>query len=80
MFNKTIVIALLVCACYLGTIEARPGLTDVVSGPAGQIAGPLALGALTGGAGGIASSLPAQLTSALGQPGPLAQGLGGITG
>ncbi|XP_039498172.1 uncharacterized protein LOC120455781 [Drosophila santomea] len=82
MFNKTIVVALLVCACFLGTIEARPGLTDVVSGPAGQIAGPLALGALTGGAGGLAGSLPAPLTSALGQSGPLglAQGLGGITG
>ncbi|EDV45786.2 uncharacterized protein LOC6551158 [Drosophila erecta] len=81
MFNKTIVVALLVCACYLGTIEARPGLTDVASGPVGAAA-PLLTGAVGGLTAGAANSAVPQLSSVLGQSGPLglAQGLGGLSG
>ncbi|KAI8036218.1 hypothetical protein M5D96_011078 [Drosophila gunungcola] len=40
MFNKAIVVALIVCACYLGTIEARPGdITDPLT-----LAKPLVMG------------------------------------
>ncbi|XP_043660133.1 uncharacterized protein LOC122624560 [Drosophila teissieri] len=77
MFNKTIVVALLVCACYLGTIEARPGLTDVATG---QIAGSFAQGVLKGTVSQIGSQLPA----GLGQQSPLSQlsnlPLGTVTG
>lgn len=69
-------------ACYLGTSEARPGLTDVASGPVGS-AVPLVTGALGGLTGGVAGSALPQLTGSLGQSGPLglAQGpLSGLTG
>ncbi|EDW53192.1 uncharacterized protein LOC6612525 [Drosophila sechellia] len=82
MFNKSIVVALLVCACYLGTSDARPGLTDVATGPVGAAA-PLVTGALGGLTGGLAGSALPQLTGSLGQSGPLglAQGpLSGLTG
>ncbi|XP_017133324.1 uncharacterized protein LOC108149919 [Drosophila elegans] len=39
MFNKSIVVALIVCACYLGTIEARPDITDPLN-----LAKPLVMG------------------------------------
>ncbi|KAH8367939.1 hypothetical protein KR084_004561 [Drosophila pseudotakahashii] len=68
MFNKSIVVALIVCACYLGTSDARPGLTDVATGPAGAI-----LGAATGGLGaGAVSGLANGAVGGLGGPqGPL---------
>nr|XP_016938923.1 uncharacterized protein LOC108016708 [Drosophila suzukii] len=57
MFNKSIVVALIVCACYLGTIDARPGGLDLIGGgPLGAV-GPLATGALGGATGGLSGGL-----------------------
>ncbi|XP_016946165.1 uncharacterized protein LOC108021882 [Drosophila biarmipes] len=72
MFNKSIVVALIVCACYLGTIDARPGGLDVLGGGGSlPLVGPLATGALSGVAGGATSGLTS---------GVLASALPAVTG
>ncbi|XP_017064559.1 uncharacterized protein LOC108103541 [Drosophila eugracilis] len=83
MFNKSIVVvALIVCACYLGTIEARPGLPDL-GGATGAVA-PLLTSAAGGLTGGLAGGALPSVTGALGgQQSPLGlvqSPLAGLTG
>ncbi|XP_070075280.1 uncharacterized protein [Drosophila takahashii] len=70
MFNKSIVVALIVCACYLGTSDARPGLGELTSGPVGAALTGATTGMGAGAVSGLASSLTGGLTGA--NQGPLA--------
>ncbi|XP_017045906.1 uncharacterized protein LOC108091294 [Drosophila ficusphila] len=74
MFNKSIVVALILCACYLGTIEARPGggvLDAVGGGGAVGTVVPVATSLVSGAAAGATSSLGSTAVGQLGSKLPL---------
>ncbi|XP_016980095.1 uncharacterized protein LOC108045321 [Drosophila rhopaloa] len=82
MFNKSIVVALIVCACYLGTIEARPGgIGDLIGGGGGPLdaVGPV----LTGAAAGASSAAAPALVGSVAKPVaglPVVSSLPGLSG